>query len=40
MHLAHRLGYIETSDYEKIANQIKITVTILYGLLEAVRKET
>lgn len=40
MHLAHRLGYIETSEYRKIANQIKIAATILYGLLEAVRKET
>jgi four helix bundle protein len=39
IHLAHRLGYLPSSEAERLAVQIKIAFGCLHGLIRAVERE-
>src|ERR1035438_2862805 len=40
IHLAHRLGYLEAADAERLIGQTRQTFACLHGLINAVEKES
>jgi four helix bundle protein len=40
LHLSHRLGYLSASNYQRLAEQVKITFSCLHGLIRAVERES